>query len=338
VTIAVSRAPARGWKMIRARLPRIALLLVLGYALHLPGWNMRGLLSGDRTIWRHLLAFDALHVIAAGLLGAVLVLAPHWGRLRQGVAFVLLATVAVAMGMRAPTQLPTTLSALAFMQAVGGTSTFPMFPWVAYFFIGAAAPLLMGDVRARCAVGLVLVAAFLAASACWQGFGSMPPAHPLLVSFRVGVVLLLLAALEAVPVRVAAVLSPVTGSSLAVYVIHVPVVYGWFTVQGLAQRVGPRLPFHHAALVALTVLAGALAVERARKVAWARATTSRRVLEWQLRPTRPGSESPDVPSPFDLYAGPPRDRHDALSWGGVRTGFRLGSGSQPEGPNDPLRP
>ncbi|HTP29433.1 MAG TPA: heparan-alpha-glucosaminide N-acetyltransferase domain-containing protein [Anaeromyxobacteraceae bacterium] len=266
VILAVSRLPAKGLQLIRARLPRIALLLALGYALRLPGWNTRALLSGDPTVWQHFLAFDALHLIAVGLLGAVLILALPWSAPRQGLAFVLLATVALALGMRTPSRPPIALPALALAQAVGGTSPFPVFPWVAYFFFGAAVPLLAKSVRVRCAVGLAGVAVFLAASCWWRGFGDMSPAHPVLVWFRAGAVLLILTALEAVPACAAAAIAPLARSSLTVYVFHVPIVYGWFTFEGFAQRVGPRLPFHAAALVALTILACAIALDRMVKL------------------------------------------------------------------------
>ena len=155
VTLALPRAPARGLEMIKARLPRVILLLALGYGLRLPGWNLQALLAGDRATWQHLLAFDALHVIAVGFLIAVLILASTLGRLEQGLLFALLAAAAMALGMRLPPQVPRTLPALALAQAVGGTSPFPVFPWVAYFFFGAAFQLLTDQVRIRCGVALV---------------------------------------------------------------------------------------------------------------------------------------------------------------------------------------
>lgn len=277
VALAVSRSPASGLDVIRARLPRVLLLLALGYALRFPGWNVQGLLSGDRPTWQHLLAFDALHVIAVGLLGASIVLSFRPSQLKQGLAFLSLAVLAVVWGMASPTlPLPDTLPALALAQAVGGNSPFPIFPWVAYFFFGAAASVLAKDVRVRCAAGLVSVGVYVAASAYWQGFGSMPPAHPVLVMFRVGVVLLLLAAFAAVPARVGALLAPVARSSLGVYAIHVPVVYGWLTLEGLAQRVGPRLAFLEAALVAAVILVCVLAAERVMRLAAARAAAAAR--------------------------------------------------------------
>jgi hypothetical protein len=159
---------------------------------------------------------------------------------------------------------------LALVQAIAGTSPFPIVPWLAYFFFGAAGSLIAKDPRARWAAGLLSVGAYATASFGWHGFGNMPPAHPLLVSFRVGAVLLLLAFLEVLPSRAAAVLARLAKYSLNVYVIHVPVVYGWFTLQGLSQRIGPRLAFHEAALMALAVLAAAIAAAAAmRRVAGA---------------------------------------------------------------------
>jgi surface polysaccharide O-acyltransferase-like enzyme len=109
----------------------------------------------------------------------------------------------------------------------------------------------------------------------------MQPAHPVLVSFRVGAVLLALAACDAIPSRVTERLAPLARSSLGVYVIHVPIVYGWFSFEGLAQRIGPRLPFHETALVALAVLLLSLAAERALRRAGAGASATARA--WQAR-------------------------------------------------------
>lgn len=281
VTRSMCRARARGTEDVGARLTRVALLLAFGYLLRLPGWDVQALLSGDLPTWQHLLAFDALHVIAVGLLGAVVVLSLVRGRVAQGLTFLLLAGLAVAMGLRSASPLPTTLPALALSQALGGTSPFPSFPWVAYFFLGATIPLIAGDVRVRVAAGLAAVLVYVAASAWWSGFAHMPPAHPVLVAFRAGAVLLALAACGAVPARVAAKLAPLARSSLGVYVIHVPLVYGWFNMEGLAQRVGPRLPFHQTALVALAVLVFSFAAERALRRAQAGAAAVARA--WRAR-------------------------------------------------------
>jgi peptidoglycan/LPS O-acetylase OafA/YrhL len=79
----------------------------------------------------------------------------------------------------------------------------------------------------------------------------------------VGAVLVLFAALAAVPAGLAARLAPLGRASLGVYAIHVPVVYGWSRHEGLATRVGPALGAGEALLVALAVLAGSLALHLA---------------------------------------------------------------------------
>lgn len=262
VTLALSRRTARGPAMIRERLPRVLLLLAFGYLLRFPGWDLEGLLAGNRTVWQHLLAFDVLHTIAVGLLIATIVLALPWRRREKALTFILLAVLTVTLGMSAPSPIPNGLPALALQQAMGGTSPFPLFPWLAYFCSGAAIPLLANDSPIRRATVLASLGAALVAATCWQGVGIMPPGHPTLILFRIGVILMLLAALEACPRRLAAVAAPLGRSSLGVYMLHVPVVYGWSTLEGLAQRIGPQLQFYETALIALGVLACAFVVER----------------------------------------------------------------------------
>jgi acyltransferase len=270
VTVAISRGRATGLAIPRGRLPRVLLLLGIGYGLRWPGWAADALAAGDRAPWSHLLAFDALHTIALALLATALVLAALEGRRARLLAFALLAILSVALGMRGPAPLavptaalPAPGLALALAQALGGTSPFPVFPWAAYFFAGAALALLAGGGEGRRAAAMAAVGAALVGATCWTGVGTMPPAHPLLVACRVGVILLVLALLTRVPVPVAARLAPLGRASLWVYAIHLPVVYGWSTVAGLAQRVGPALSFPAALAVAAGVLVASLALHRA---------------------------------------------------------------------------
>ena len=63
---------------MRGRLPRVLLLLAVGYALRWPGWGLDALLAGDPAVWSHLLAFDALHTAAGrGALLRVLLRRPQ---------------------------------------------------------------------------------------------------------------------------------------------------------------------------------------------------------------------------------------------------------------------
>jgi peptidoglycan/LPS O-acetylase OafA/YrhL len=116
--------------------------------------------------------------------------------------------------------------------------------------------------------GLAGLGAALVLATCWQGIGTAPPGEPALIAFRIGAILLLLAALSAVPPRAAAAVAPLGRLSLAIYALHVPVVYGWSTVQGLAGRVGPRLGAPEALLVAALVLAASTAAAWGLTATW----------------------------------------------------------------------
>jgi len=262
VTVAISRGGARGAGILRGRLPRVALLLAVGTALRWPGWAAARLLTGDQAVWAHLLGLDALHVIAFALLGAALVYALGRPPREERLLLALLVVAAVAFGMRDPGH-PATLAGVAAEQLVGGSSPFPLVPWVAYFFAGCLVGTAVRDGSARSALGMAGAGALLVAATGWQGVGTAPPGAPALIAFRIGCILLLLAGLSALPARAGVATAPLGRRSLAVYALHVPVVYGWSTTPGLAWRVGPTLGVAEALEVALTVLAASVAAAAA---------------------------------------------------------------------------
>jgi acyltransferase len=266
VTAAVGRSGARGLAVPRARLPRVVLLLSLGYALRWPGWGVPLLFRGDGAVWAHFLAFDALHAIAVALLATSLVLALGWSDRRKALLLAGLAALAVALGAAppapGPATLPPSIPMLALAQAAGGTSAFPLFPWVGYFFVGAVLGLVAGGGEGRRAARVAAAGAALAAAGASGGL-ALAAGDPRLFALRAGVVLVLLAALSALPAALAARVRPVGRASLAVYAIHLPVVYGWSTHEGLLQRIGPRLSFAAALAAGLAVLAGSFAARRA---------------------------------------------------------------------------
>jgi len=270
VTMAIGRSGARGLAVPRARLPRVWLLLGIGYALRWPGWDVAGLRDLQQGPWAHLLAFDALHLIAVSLLATALVLALPWRPREKALLFAALAVLAVAVGLRPPAPLvpePYDLPrgpVLAVVQAFGGNSPFPIFPWSAHFFTGAIVGLAAQAEPRRALRGLGVVGAVLVAATFWTGVATLPVGHPLIMLYRTGVVALVLAALAAVPAGAAAKLAPLGKASLAVYAIHVPIVYGWSRTPGLATRVGQSLSIGEALLAALAVLAASFALV----VAW----------------------------------------------------------------------
>jgi uncharacterized membrane protein len=290
VSVAIQRAPARGLAIPRGRLARVALLLAVGYALRWPGWGLDALRQGDRAVWAHLLGFDALHVIGVALLVAAAVFALPLRPREQGLAFAALGLLAVSLGMAPPAPLlgtvdalPRALPALALAQAAGGTSAFPLFPWAGYFFAGATLGVATRGGGVRAALGTAAAGLALAGGAtalAGPGVAALLPGDPVLFAFRAGVVLLLVAALSAVPAAAAARLAPLGKASLAVYAIHVPLVYGWSTHPGLVTRVGPSLGPGAALALALGVLAGSVLLAQAAGRVWrsyrpsARATNS----------------------------------------------------------------
>jgi acyltransferase len=286
VTAAVSRAGDRGLAIPLGRLPRVLLLLFLGYGLRWPGWGITFLEQGDHTVWAHFLAFDALHAIAGAMLATIVVLGLGSSRRQTAALLALLAVGSVALGL-APLAAPATMPApslplLALAQAIGGTSAFPLFPWVGYFFVGALVGTLAGSGDGRRALAMAGVGALLVAGALWNG-AAMGSADPRLFAFRTGVVLVFLATLSLVPASLATRLRPIGRASLAVYVIHLPIVYGWSTHQGLFQRVGPQLPLGAALAAGAAVLAASFAL----RFALVRAAAGARAVATWLAPRLP---------------------------------------------------
>lgn len=257
-TVSASRAPER---VPRRLLRRSLLLLLVACALRLPGWDWGGFLRGDLEAWRGFLAFDALHVIGLGLLLLLGLRALPLRGLARGAVLLLLAAGWAGVATSLPHLEPHRLPALALAQALGGTSAFPLFPWVAYLLAGAAIPLLTGGARSR-GVSLCAAGAALLLGAHLHGMERLPPQHAALLAHRLGMVLLLLALLEAAPAALSSALAPLSRSSLPIYAVHVGLVYGWLEMPGLATRIGPRLSLPQALCAGLAVLAVAAVVSK----------------------------------------------------------------------------
>jgi uncharacterized membrane protein len=264
VSAAIQRSGAVGWAIPAARVRRAALLVGIGVLLLWPGWGVHGLLAGDAAVFSHLVSFGVLHTIGLSILVTSLLFAAFPERRVRLLALGAAALLSVALGMRAPGS-PQTLPGIALEQAIGGTSPFPLFPWMAYFFAGSAVGLLVVDAGRREVAWLGGLGAAIVAATCWTGVGTMPFNDPILVVYRIGVFLLVIAALALVPAAGAARLAPLGRASLGVYAIHVPIVYGWSTHPGLVARIGPRLGLVQALLIALAVLLFSLLAQRVLK-------------------------------------------------------------------------
>lgn len=283
VTVAIQRSGALGWAIPAARWRRSALLYGIGLLLAWPGWGLHALLHGDRAVFAHLAAFGVLQTIGVSILAVSVLFALLPARRARLLALAALALLAVGLGMRAPGH-PASWAGIAAEQVIGGTSPFPLFPWMAYFAAGAAVGLWVRTADRRAGLPLAAVGALLVAATCWTGVGTMPAQDPILVAYRIGAFLLLAGLLYGVPASLAARAAPLGRASLGVYAVHVAMVYGWSTHPGLVQRVGPTLGFGRALFAAATVLAVALIARQAlleglalfvRGAAWARDAAAR---------------------------------------------------------------
>ena len=283
VVAALGTKPTAARATYGRRVRRALLLLFLGYFLHWPGWAaVRDM--GWAAGMSHVLSFDALQCIGAALLlgSTLLVLAPaRWGRpavlvaLAVGIPLVSAAMWRLGEGLPGPVQ--------QFIGSAPG-ALFPFFPWAGFFFAGALAAHALHLLRPGWPQGLAVVA--LGAGLLWLTHvlpSDWSATSPWMVAYRVGQGLLVLGAIMLAPQRVSGLLAPLGNMSLWLYVLHLPVVYGWADIAGLAGRVGPTLGLPAAVGVGAALLGVCALLARAAR--W--------VLE-QARPWRAGSTSLDA--------------------------------------------
>ncbi len=237
------------------RVRRALLLLFLGYFLKWPGMELVKALGWGEPLVGRLFAFDALQCIGISLMvGATVLLLASGPWLRAGALLALAVGIPLASAAlwHLGGHLPVPLS-----QALGSPeSRFPLFPWAGYFFAGAFAAHALKLLRPGWPQGLalgLLGAGLLVLThrlpADWS------PTSAWLVTYRVGQGLLVLGALNLLPVLLTKPLAPVGRQSLWLYVLHLPVVYGWAGTEGLAVRVGPVLGLAQALGIGLALLA-----------------------------------------------------------------------------------
>jgi acyltransferase len=244
----------------RAR--RALLLLFLGYFLHWPGWDTVHALGWGVELRSHLFAFDTLQSIGVSLLvgAAVLVLARGtWIRAVVLAALAVAIPLASTLMWNAATGWP-----LELQQAVGMPgSRFPLFPWAGYFFAGALVAHLLRLLRPGWPQGLALVALGAGLLLLTRRLpADWSPTSAWLVAFRVGEGLLVMGAVNLLPQFFTRPLAPLGRASLWLYVLHLPVVYGWAGTPGLASRVGPTQELLPAVGIGVALLAICFAIAR----------------------------------------------------------------------------
>jgi len=239
------------------RLRRFAFFLVLGYALHYPAANLKGLTMLTDTDWRLFTSVDVLQCIAVTL--AVLQIIAL--RVRDPRTFLIISgSIAAVFCVFTPPiwnwkpPLPMALSAY-FNPSTG--SIFPLFPWIANGALGAAVGawyLLAGGntpgAKARRTLlplgAVMFIAAVLMRMSAWEPFGAVDlgAGRPSQFLLQVGLVCMLLAVLASIvdlrPARVPR-LEDFAQESLTIYVVHVCIVYGSPWNRGLRQMLGATL-------------------------------------------------------------------------------------------------
>jgi acyltransferase len=262
VVAALGMHPDAARSSFGKRIRRGLLLLFLGYFLMWPGWSAVLDMGWGEPLLARLFAFDALPCIGLSLMvgAAALTLAPG----TKGRA-VVLAALAIGIPLLSATVWGLAEHAPVIVRnALGSPTTkFPLFPWAGFFFAGALAAHLMRQLLpgwpqslaiAASGLALLLITSFVTPD--WA------PTSAWLVAYRVGQGLLVLGGLCLLPRTVSRRLSPLGRNSLWVYVLHIPVVYGWAGIAGLAERVGQTLSLSAGLGVGLLLLLGSYAVVR----------------------------------------------------------------------------
>ena len=255
------------------RLGKILLLLIVGYALHLPFFSLHKLLYETTPAgYTQLFQVDVLQCVAISLLLLhLIILVAKTPRVSA------LAILGVAATMLLVTPVVSSIDFTAIISPVLAPyfnqqqpSVFPLFPYAAYLFAGAVSGhFFLAARRAnteraffRKLVGFG-VALILAAIAFNQVSASLYPPHdfwktnPTVLVSRIGIILAAVAgfyALRGIPDVFGKQLAALGQSSLSVYVLHLVIVYGSAANNGLMQIVGPTLDYQAALAVAATML------------------------------------------------------------------------------------
>ena len=248
--------------VVAKRLRRFAFFVILGYSMRIPVRSLRDLRWASPDAWHGFLQVDVLQTIGFTLIALQLLvwvlrtprrLAAAAGMLALIVAF----TAPLAWRSPLLNSLP-----LAISSALIGTtgSLFPLMPWSAYIFLGAALGVgyvVFGQsnpslLRKAIPVGLLLLGCGIAlerVSLQIYGQANYWPTTPHLFIARIGFVTAALGLATFVerflPV------SPRTMRSLAeesllVYFVHVVLLYGSNWNPGIKQHIGGTMGFGHA--------------------------------------------------------------------------------------------
>lgn len=275
--LAFSVATSRHWPAhirlsmsLLKRLRRFVILIVLGYSLHFPVAHLAELATATDQQWRRLFAVDVLQMIGVTFIGVqALVIVARTRRVFTAATLVVAAAIVVATPVvRDLDWVPLApLSLVAYLSTATG-SQFPLFPWSAYVFLGAA----LGQLYARWGAShptefanwamLVPGAALTVLAFYIEGLlGPLAAGEsgwiPRDVLLRAGACLVVLRMLAHASQRIShlpRVFGAVAQESLLVYFVHLCVVYGSVWNRGLYRSYGEALSPVQAIMTAIAVV------------------------------------------------------------------------------------
>jgi uncharacterized membrane protein len=257
--------------LFRSRMWRCALLMLVGYALQLPGGSPLAIFSATQAQRMLLLRVGPLHLIAVTLcVSQLLMRAFRAPRLHA------LAVSALGLAIVAFTPAVWKSGASAQLGPELGNwlddhfgSHFSLFPWASFMLLGVGLGGLICAVDERRRARALLAAGGLLAGGSYTLFaldmaGFEPHwfwyTSPFYVAFRLGVVLLVLGALHRRSDReqragsAEGLTAILTRHSLAAYVSHLLLLYGTPLTPNLARRFAQRLSLPETCLVFAAVM------------------------------------------------------------------------------------
>ena len=261
------------------RFGKIALLLIIGYALHFPFFSLNKILfETNSQEYIQFFQVDVLQCVAISLLLLhLMIFVAKSSRVFALMALGVAVTIIVATPIVWSVDLsPFVSSVLAPYFNQQQLSIFPLFPYASFLLAGAVAGHFFLDAKRNntervffnkvVLCGVVLVIGSLVLDLIPTSI--YPPhdywkASPLFFFMRIGIILLIVSgfwAVREIPSALASQLTLLGRSSLFVYVIHLVLVYGSAANSGLAQVVGQTLVYGDALIVALLVLAVMIAI------------------------------------------------------------------------------
>ena len=265
-------------KKSRQRIGRYLWMWLIGYALHLPTrdlWSLTSLAPEDLHKFARI---DALQHIGATLIFCELLVMVLRNRRAVVATAAVLGTAVVMLGpwvwrIRVEQWLPTMLA--AYVNNSAG-SLFPLVPWSGFIFAGLVSAHLLGDPdRHGGGLGLGVRFGIAGALLMWvpvliqrNGFDPFGPHNfwrtsPYFFAWRLGNVISLLAALCVVqhlyvkwkkdrpPGAINRIVSIMAAETLAIYVVHLMILYGSVLNRGLTEKWSLALSIPQATLLFL---------------------------------------------------------------------------------------